>query len=96
VRSKYYLFADAASDHHRIVEQALVKAAKVCIQFDETIFRATLREASIADATIETYLDSVRLIDDIFGYDRHPTLSGALPRKTHECTSPANVWCSRD
>jgi len=68
---KYYLFADAAAEHHDLVHQALVKAAKVCIDFDDEIFRTTLRSAGIPEAAIETYLDSVRFIDDIFGCGRN-------------------------
>jgi hypothetical protein len=69
---KYYLYADAAPEHLPIVERAVIDAAKVCIRFDDDIFRNTLRGAGLPDPLIEQYLDSVSLIDDVFGVGKNP------------------------
>ena len=69
---KYYLYADAAPEHLNIVERAVVDAAKVCISFDDGIFRIALRGAGLPDALIEQYLDSVSVIDDVFGVGKNP------------------------
>ena len=69
---KYYLYADAAPEHLAIVERAVIDAAKICIRFDDEIFRAALRGAGLADALIEQYLDSVSMIDDVFGVGKNP------------------------
>ena len=64
---KYYLYADAAPEHLNIVERAVIDAAKVCVCFDDGIFRTALRSAGLPDTLIEQYLDSVSVIDDVFG-----------------------------
>jgi hypothetical protein len=69
---KYYLYADASLDHERIVEKAIIGAARVCIVFDDDVFRDTLRAAGMPEATIERYLESVSLIDDVFGVGQNP------------------------
>jgi hypothetical protein len=68
---KYYLYADAAPEHLKIVERAMIDAAKVCIRFDDGIFRTALRGAGIPDQLIEQYLDSVSVIDDVFGVGKN-------------------------
>jgi hypothetical protein len=65
------LYADAAPEHLNIVERAVIDAAKVCI-FDDGIFRTALRGAGLPDPLIEQYLDSVSLIDDLFGVGKNP------------------------
>jgi len=69
---KYYLYADAAPEHLAIVERAAIDAAKVCIRFDDEIFRNALRGAGLADPLIEQYLESVSVIDDVFGVGKNP------------------------
>jgi hypothetical protein len=69
---KYYLYADAAPEHLAMVEHAVINAAKVCIRFDDDIFRTALREAGLADPLIEHYLDGVSMIDDVFGVGKNP------------------------
>jgi hypothetical protein len=69
---KYYLYADAAPEHLNIVERAVIDAAKVCICFDDGIFRTALRGAGLPDPLIEQYLDSVSVIDDVFGVGKNP------------------------
>ncbi|MBX3401727.1 MAG: hypothetical protein KF873_23610 [Gemmataceae bacterium] len=69
---KYYLYADTATEHAALVERALAKAGKVCICFEADIFRAELRGAGVLDSTIESYLDTVSIIDDVFGRSDGP------------------------
>jgi len=69
---KYYLYADAAPEHVDIVERAIIDAAKVSICFDDGIFRAALRARGLPDPLIERYLDSVSVIDDVFGVGKNP------------------------
>ena len=69
---KYYLYADATPEHLNIVEHAVIDAAKVCIRFDDEIFRTALRGAGLPDPLIEQYLDSVSVIDDVFGVGKNP------------------------
>ena len=69
---KYYLYADAAPEHVDIVQRAVIDAAKVKICFDDEIFRTALRAADLPDTLIERYLDSVSVIDDVFGAGKNP------------------------
>ena len=70
---KYYLYADTATEHMASVERALDKAGKVCVCFDDEVFRTELRNAGVPDTAIEAYLDSVRIIDDVFGRPNYPS-----------------------
>ena len=73
LRQRQVLFVrSAAPEHLAIVERAVIDAAKVCIRFDDEIFRNALRGAGLADPLIEQYLESVSVIDDVFGMGKNP------------------------
>ncbi|MHB8447376.1 MAG: hypothetical protein ACYC9P_05565 [Rudaea sp.] len=67
---KYYLYANASEEHCNIVAQALKRAAKVRVDFIGDAFCKALRLAGFPESTVQEYLESVEVIDDVFGSDK--------------------------